>query len=50
MALLVSVNVGLPREVAWRGKTFDVVTPPEYHHGTRATQHWTLGMRKRPNG
>ncbi len=27
---------------------WDVVTPPSYHHGVRATRHWSIDLRKRP--
>lgn len=32
------------------GKSWDVVTPPAYHHGTRHTRHYSLDLRERPNG
>lgn len=30
------------------GTTWDVVTPPAYHHGTRHTRHWSIDLRERP--
>lgn len=30
------------------GSTWDVVTPPAYHHGTRRTRHWSMDLRERP--
>lgn len=31
------------------GKTWDVVTPPAYRHGSRRTRHWSLDLRERPS-
>lgn len=41
-------NVGLWSTVTWRGADWDVVSPPEYHHGTRGTRHVSIDLRKRP--
>lgn len=51
------VRIGVPGEVddlelwdrvEFMGRTWDVVTPPSYHHGTRHTRHWTIDVRERP--
>ncbi|MFI2673899.1 phage head-tail adapter protein [Streptomyces albidoflavus] len=34
--------------VEWAGKSWDVVSPPAYHHGDRRTRHWSLDLRERP--
>lgn len=34
--------------VEWRGEFWDCVTPPQYHHGTRHTRHWSIDLRERP--
>lgn len=31
-------------------REWDVVTPPEYHHGTRHTRHYSFDVRERPRG
>jgi hypothetical protein len=41
-------NVSLWSCVDWDGKSWDVVTPPAYHHGTRHTRHWSIDLRERP--
>lgn len=41
-------NVDLYSRVEYRGRQWDVVTPPEYHHGTRRTRHWSIDLRERP--
>lgn len=41
-------GVGLWSRVKWNGRYWDIVSPPEYRHGTRATRHWTLTIRARP--
>jgi hypothetical protein len=28
---------------------WDVIAPPEYHHGTRHVRHWTIVVRWRPD-
>ena len=43
-------DVDLWSRVDWDGKTWDVVTPPAYHHGvTRHTRHWSIDIRQRPS-
>lgn len=42
-------DVGLWSRIMWRGTAFDVVSPPVYHHGTRATRHWSMDVRERPS-
>jgi len=41
-------DVGTWSTVEWRGEFWDVISPPEYHHGTRHVRHWTVEIRKRP--
>lgn len=41
-------DVELWSRVTWNGSDWDMVSPPEYHHGTRHTRHWSIGLRKRP--
>ena len=41
-------NVTLWSRVEYDGKTWDVVAPPAYHHGTRHTRHWSIDLRQRP--
>ena len=41
-------GVNLWSRVEILGKTWDVVTPPAYHHGTRHTRHWSIDLRERP--
>ncbi|WP_202971134.1 phage head completion protein [Saccharothrix sp. ALI-22-I] len=41
-------GVNLWSRVEWRGKQWDIVSPPQYHHGTRRTRHWSLDIRERP--
>lgn len=36
--------------VRWDGKAWDVVMPPEQHHGPRATRHYTATLRERTSG
>lgn len=44
-------DVNLWSRVDWRGTSWDVVTPPEYHHGqARHTRHWSIDLRERPHG
>ena len=35
--------------VEWNDRTWEIVTPPEYHHGTPGTRHWSFGLRRRPD-
>lgn len=45
------VDVEIWSRVFYAGKYWDIVTPPEYHHGTRRhTRHWSIDLRERPNG
>lgn len=32
-----------------RGQKWDIVTPPQYHHGTRRVRHWSMEVRVRPH-
>lgn len=41
-------DVTLWSRVELLGKTWDIVTPPAYHHGTRKTRHWSIDIRERP--
>lgn len=41
-------DVELWSRVVYNGKEWDVVTPPEYHAGTRTTRHWSIDLRERP--
>jgi hypothetical protein len=41
-------DVNLWSRVLWRGRYWDVVSPPAYHHGTRHTRHWSMDLRERP--
>lgn len=41
-------DINLWSRVQWNGAFYDVVTPPVYHHGTRATRHWSMDLRERP--
>lgn len=36
--------------VLYMGKVWDLVVPPQYHHGTRHTRHWSLTIKERPGG
>ena len=42
-------DVDLWSRVDWNGSTWDVVSPPAYHHGTRMTRHWSIDLRRRPS-
>lgn len=44
----VLTGVDLWSRVDMLGKSWDVVTPPAYHHGTRSVRHWSLDIRERP--
>jgi hypothetical protein len=51
MRMLVTADlddVNLWSRVEWRGRSWDVVSPPAYHHGTRHTRHWSIDIRERP--
>lgn len=41
-------NFDLWARVTYDGKQWDVVNPPEYHHGTRHTRHLSVDLRRRP--
>lgn len=41
-------EVDLFSRVEWRGEMWDVVVPPQYHHGTRQNRHWSVDLRQRP--
>lgn len=41
-------DVEIWSRVEMQGKSWDVVTPPSYHHGTRHTRHWSIDLRERP--
>lgn len=41
-------DVDLWSRVAVAGSTWDVVTPPAYHHGSRKVRHWSIDLRERP--
>lgn len=41
-------GVSLWSRVQVLGKSWDIVTPPAYHHGTRQTRHWSIDIRERP--
>lgn len=43
-------DVGAWSRVRWRDTDWDVMAPPEYHHGTRHSRHWSLDLRARPGG
>jgi hypothetical protein len=41
-------DVNLWSRVLWRGRYWDVVSPPAFHYGTRHTRHWSMDLRERP--
>lgn len=41
-------DVSLWSRVEVHGSMWDPVTPPQYHHGTRRTRHWSIDVRERP--
>lgn len=43
-------EVNLWSRVYWRGKWYDLVAPPGERDGSRNIRHWTLILRKRPDG
>lgn len=43
------VDVELWSRVEWKGAFWDVVSPPQYHHGTRHVRHWSIDIRRRPS-
>ena len=51
------VKIGIPghiqgldlwTRIEFMDRQWDVVSPPAYHHGTRATRHWSIDVRERP--
>lgn len=42
-------SVDLWSTVRVRGGRWDIVSPPEYHHGTRHMRHWSVFIRRRPD-
>ena len=42
-------GVDMWSRVEWNGAWWDIVSPPEHHHGMRLTQHWTFTIRQRPD-
>ena len=42
-------DVTLWSRVEVLGRTWDVVSPPAYHHGERHTRHWAIDIRERPS-
>jgi hypothetical protein len=42
-------GVSLWSRVEVLGRTWDIVTPPAYHHGERRTRHWSIDIRERPS-
>lgn len=42
-------RVNLWSRVHVRGEEWDVVTPFQYHHGTRNIRHWSAEIRRRPS-
>jgi hypothetical protein len=41
-------GVSLWCQVDWAGTSWDVVTPPAYHHGSRHVRHVSIDLRERP--
>lgn len=41
-------GIELWSQLEFRGDSWDMVTPPMYHHGTRVTRHWSIDIRQRP--
>lgn len=41
-------DVDLWSRVVFMGREWDIAAPPAYHHGTRATRHLSVDIRKRP--
>ena len=42
-------DVDIWSTVIVRGGRWDIVSPPEYHHGTRHLRHWSVFIRRRPD-
>lgn len=34
--------------VDWAGRSWDIVAPPQYHHGSRHVRHVSVDLRERP--
>lgn len=43
-------NITIHSRVEYNGGVWDLVVPPQYHHGTRTTRHWSLTIKERPGG
>lgn len=41
-------DISLWGRVEVLGSTWDIVTPPEYHHGPRGVRHVSIDLRERP--
>ncbi|MGL5825556.1 MAG: hypothetical protein ACRCYU_12210 [Nocardioides sp.] len=41
-------DVDLWSRVEWEGKSWDIASPPAYHHGPRRSRHWSIDIRQRP--
>lgn len=41
-------DVNLWSRIEWNGSLWDVVAPPQLHHGTRHVRHWSIDIRERP--
>lgn len=42
-------GIGLWSRVEWDGKQWDVIIPPQYHHGLPRTRHYSMEIRERPS-
>ena len=42
-------DVNLWSAVHVRGGVWDIVSPPEFHNGTRRLRHWSVFIRRRPD-
>lgn len=40
-------NVDVFSRVEFRGYQWDIVTPPQWHNGTRRVRHWSMEVRRR---
>ena len=43
-------EVNIWSQVLWGERWYDVIAPPAEHLGPRHTRHWTLTLRRRPDG
>ena len=41
-------NLTIHSRVDFLEGTWELVVPPQYHHGTRHTRHWSLTIKQRP--